>query len=661
MAGPRRILPVDEQFLRLMSEMSTLVMPRQQSKLLDVLLVEDNPVDARLIAGLLKAPSEALRCRHVSRLDEALSLLKAVQFDVILLDLNLEDSLGYATFSSILPDASRAAILVLSGSDDEELAIRTVREGAQDYLVKGFFDARLLVRSIRYAFERKQSEEALRQSEATVRAIFENSLDGIVIAADRGMCIEANSAASTLMGVYREDLIGSTLFRFTDREFESQWPRFCREGSGRTRFWMRRDDGEKRLVDCGFSANILPERHLIVLRDITEQQNLEEQLKQSQKMEAVGRLAGGVAHDFNNILGIISGYAELLQLHADDDWHKTKVDKILAAIEKAALLTKQLLAFGRKQVMTPKLLDLAAVLADVSSMLHCMVGAETQVMVQTQENLGMIKADQGQIEQVLLNLVANARDAMPHGGVLSIRLESYTSQGSIAELSAGEYILLSVRDTGVGMDAETQSRIFEPFFTTKHNGTGLGLSTVYGIVKQSGGHIQVSSDPGVGTVFNIYLPTVAAASARNRLRNGASREERGRIDPEGNETILLVDDEDGLREATGEYLENCGYKVLTARNGKEAIEIADAYKDGISLLISDIVMPKVSGRSLIEHVRKTRPATNVLVISGYADDAVIRSGIYLETTCFLQKPFSFQVLGAKIRSLLDTPARAAGN
>jgi two-component system, cell cycle sensor histidine kinase and response regulator CckA len=631
-----------------MNDMSTLVTQRQQAKLLDVLLIEDNPVDARLIAGLLKKPSEALRCRHVTRLDQAQALLKAVQFDVILLDLNLEDSLGYATFSSIVPDATRSAILVLSGSDDEDLAIRTVREGAQDYLVKGSFDGRLLVRSIRYAFERKQSEEALRNSEATVRAIFENSLDGIVIAAERSMCIEANSAASRLLGLAREELIGATLFRFVDHEFESDWMRFCMDGSGRTRLWMRRVDGVKRLVDFGFSANILPERHLIVLRDITDQQNLEEQLRQSQKMEAVGRLAGGVAHDFNNILGIISGYAELLQLHASDEWQKSKVDNILAAIDKAALLTKQLLAFGRRQVMSPKLLDPTVVLAEVSSMLHALVGAETQVSIQTQDQLGMIKADQGQLEQVLLNLVGNARDAMPNGGVVEMKLERHISQGGSPELPAGEYVLLSVRDTGVGMDAETQSRIFEPFFTTKQRGNGLGLSTVYGIVKQSGGHIHVQSERGAGTTFNIFLPVVASAPSRR-----PSPQERRRIDLDGHETILLADDEDGLRDATGEYLQSCGYKVLLARDGQEAIEIADSYDGGISLVISDIVMPNFSGRLLIEHVRKTRPATSVLVISGYADDAVIRHGIFLETTSFLQKPFSFQVLGAKIRTLLD--------
>jgi len=628
-------------------EITSLVMDRQQAKLLDVLLIEDNPVDARLVSGLLRSPSESLRCRHVSLLAEATQLLKAVQFDVILLDLNLEDSSGYDTFARIISAAPKTAILVLSSSDDEELAVRTVREGAQDYLVKGSFDARLLVRSIRYAFERKQSEEALRHSETTVRAIFENSLDGIIISGVGGICIEANSAAAVLMGVSREEMIGCSLFRYVDEETEADWRERCKMPSGRTRFWLRREGGEKRLVDCGYNTNILPERHLIVLRDITEQQSLEEQLRQSQKMEAVGRLAGGVAHDFNNILGIISGYAELVQLSATESSQKQRADKILGAIDKAALLTKQLLAFGRRQVISPKLLDLAIVIADVSSMVHCLGGAEIQVVMHAQEGLGLVKADQGQLEQVIFNLTANARDAMPDGGVLAIKIENYMSRG-VSDIPPGEYVLLSVKDTGIGMDPELQSRIFEPFFTTKKNGNGLGLSTVYGIVTQSSGHIVVDSEPGAGTTFKIYLPVVAKTTIR-----GPKSEARRRIDFEGHETILLVDDEDDLRHATAEYLENCGYKVLKARNGKEAIEISDAFSGAIALLISDIVMPKVNGRGLIDHLRKKRPDTNVLVISGYADDAVIRHGIYLETTCFLQKPFTFQVLGQKIRKLLD--------
>src|SRR5215510_6026299 len=630
-----------------MTQMTTLVLEGRQEKLLNILLVEDNLIDAQMVSHLLRGPTGSFKSTHVTRLDEALLILQAKHFDVVLLDLNLGDSSGYETFSRILPAASSAAILVLSGSDDEELAIRTVREGAQDYLVKGLFDGRLLLRSIRYAFERKQSEEALRHSEATVRAMFENSLDGIVITDDAARCLEANSAAAELIGLPREKLVTASLFEFGDDDLESEWQRFRGSRRGRSCFWIRREDGTKRFVDCSFNAHILPERHLVVLRDVTEQQNLEEQLRQSQKMEAIGRLAGGVAHDFNNILGIISGYAELMQLNATDGAQKVRAEKVLAAIEKAASLTKQLLAFGRKQVLSPKLLDISAVVAEMSGMVRVMVGAEIQLSIQQQDS-GMVHADQGQLEQVILNLAANARDAMPSGGVLTIKLWNYTSGGPGSQIPAGDYVLLSVTDTGIGMDPDTQARIFEPFFTTKRSGSGLGLATVYGIVKQSGGHITVESELGIGSTFNIYLPLVSSA------RIPAERPgELSSVHPQGHETILLVDDEDELRNATAEYLEGCGYHVLRARNGKDAIEIADRFKGKIAVLISDIVMPKTNGRGLLDHIRKTRPETSVLVISGYADDAVIRHGIFLESTYFLQKPFTFQLLGSKIRKLLD--------
>jgi PAS domain S-box-containing protein len=627
--------------------MTTLVMETRRAKLLGVLLVEDNLVDARLVSSFLQGPTETFDCRHVGSLNEALKILKGVQFDVILLDLNLEDSSGYETFFRMLPAAGSAAIIVLSGSDDEDLAIRTVREGAQDYLVKGFFDGRLLLRSIRYAFERKQAEEALRQSETTVRAMFESSLDGILITDDRAACLETNTAAAGLIGLDREKLMGRSLLDFGGEDLSNEWRRFLRSGQGQGRFWIQGDNNQKRLVDCTFNANILSARHMVVLRDVTQQQNLEEQLRQSQKMEAVGRLAGGVAHDFNNILGIISGYAELLQVNATENAQKARAEKVLTAIEKASALTKQLLAFGRGQVMSPKLLDVNTVIADLRGMIRCMVGAEVQLVLRGVK-VGMVNADQGQLEQVILNLAANARDAMPEGGVLTITLGNYTANGTGDQIAPGEYIVISVEDTGTGMDAETQSRIFEPFFTTKRTGSGLGLSMAYGIVKQSGGHIAVESHLGVGTTFKIYLPRVMNA------QHPAQKQEREKpVHLQGNETILLVDDEEELRNAMSEYLESCGYQVLTARDGREAIDLADQYRGEVALLITDIVMPKTNGRGLLDHIRKTRPDTAVLVMSGYADDAVIRHGIFLETTCFLQKPFTLQILGAKIRKLLD--------
>ena len=627
--------------------MSTLVMDSRQTELLQVLLVEDNILDAKFITGLLRLPTAALQFQHVTRLGEALSHLERDHPDVILLDLNLEDSAGYETFSRIQQAASGAAILVLSGSDDEDLAIRTVREGAQDYLVKGTFDGRLLLRSIRYAIERKRSEEALRQSETTVRAIFENSLEGIVIFAGDGICLEANSAAGALVNLSRNDLIGSRLCDFCEKGFEQVWSDLSTFESGRGQFWAHLKDGSRRLVNYSFTANILPGQHLAMLRDITEQQGMEEQLRDSQKMEAVGRLAGGVAHDFNNILGIISGHAELLESSAASQVERGRAEKIISATEKAASLTRQLLAFGRKQVMSLKLLDLATVLEGVSSMVDCLMGAEIQISIQAKRGLGLVRADQSQLEQVIMNLATNAREAMPDGGILTIKIDEYQCGEDQCDLPAGEYICFSVSDTGIGMTKETQARIFEPFFTTRKGGSGLGLSTVYGIVKQSGGYIRVNSAPDQGTTFNICLPKVSGPELER------AAEAKKPAHATGNETILLVDNEEDLRNAACEYLEGCGYRVLTAGDGRKAVAICDEHKGAISLLISDIVMPKLNGRGLVDHVRKTRPGTSVLIISGYAADAVWRHGIALDPSCFLQKPFTFQVLSTKIRAILD--------
>jgi two-component system cell cycle sensor histidine kinase/response regulator CckA len=628
--------------------MSTLVMDARQTALLRVLLVEDNIIDAKLVTGLLRSASSTLQCRHVTQLAEALTYLEMEPPDVILLDLNLEDSAGYDTFYRVQQAAAKAAVLVLSGSDDEELAIRTVREGAQDYIVKGTFDGRLLQRSIRYAIERKRTEEALRRSQATIRAIFENSLDGIVIFEGTGLCLEANAAAAALVGVPRDELIGCRLADFCEKESEDVWSNLSVTHTGRGQFWVSLKSGARRMVDYCFKASILPGQHLAVLRDITEQQDLEQQLRQSQKMEAVGRLAGGVAHDFNNILGIISGHAELMQLSATNPAERTRAERIISATEKAASLTRQLLAFGRKQVMSLKLLNLSTIVDGVSSMVNCLMSAEVQINIHAGKNLGLVQADQSQLEQVIMNLATNARQAMPEGGTLTITIEKFQNGKENPDMPPGEYVRLSVVDTGIGMTEEVQSRVFEPFFTTKKMGTGLGLSTVYGIIKQSGGYVTLQSAPQQGSTFSVFLPVVT-----NGKPVQAPAEPLKSSHVTGHETILLVDNEEDLRNATSEYLASCGYRVLTAGDGKEAVAISERHDGAISLLISEIVMPKLSSRGLIEHVRKTRSGTHVLLISGYTDEAVRTHGISLDPSCFLQKPFTFQALGAKIRGILD--------
>jgi len=541
--------------------------------------------------------------------------------------------------------------VVLSVTSDLPLAAATVRDGGQDYLVKGSFDGPLLLRSVRYAVERKRSEEALRHTQATVGAVFANSMDGIVICDDQGQCLEANEAATRFLALSRKSLIGRNMIELPCDGFQKHWEQIRRDGQVRVRFWVKRGDGVKRLVDGNFTANILPGQHLGIMRDVTEQQGMEEQLRYSQKMEAVGRLAGGVAHDFNNILGTIRGYAELVQKDAEQASQAARAGKILAATDRAASLTRQLLAFGRKEVVAPELLDIGQLIKDSKTMITCMMGPETQIDIREEQGLGLVNADRIQIEQLVLNLAANGRDAMPQGGMLAIAVEDYDGRLMQPELSPGKYVRISFSDTGSGMDQETQLRIFEPFFTTKHNASGLGLSTVYGIVQQSGGYIAVQSAPMQGATFVVYLPVAAAAV---RKEHAAQKKAPG--DLRGDETILLVDDEDDLRNAAAEYLESFGYKVLSAGSGTEAIEISDRYPGKISLLISDIMMPKLSGPAVVDYILKKRPDIPVVVISGFADDEMRNHQALMRSACFVQKPFTLQVLVAKIRTILDQVA-----
>jgi two-component system, cell cycle sensor histidine kinase and response regulator CckA len=622
-----------------------------RQKLFRILLVEDNPLDARLVLRLLQAASPKNDCQQRTTLAEAIETLSRLAVDVVLLDLNLDDSSGYETFARVRTAAPSAAILVLSASEDEELAIRTVREGAQDYLVKGSFDAKLLVRAILYAHERKLSEEALRTSQATARAMFENALDAIIIFEEHGKVREANEAAAALLGLSRGELTRKHLCDFGGEGLQAEIERMRTSQSGRGRFWIKRPDGEQRLVDYCFAANILPGRHLGTMRDITEQQNLEEQLRQSQKLEAVGRLAGSVAHDFNNILGVISGYAELIEIHAPDESTCNKAGKILSATTKASSLTKQLLAFGRKQVSAPRLINLANVISELSSMISCLVGADTQVVILSRKSLGLVYADHGQMEQALLNLITNAHESMPYGGTITIALDRLERSTGNEQVPPGNYIRLSVSDTGAGIDPEARNHIFEPFFTTKKTGSGLGLATVAGIVKDAGGHITVDSAPGNGSTFSIYLPVAAEA------QETVSRPRRPmRSDLPGHETILFVDDEVELSDAATEYLEDRGYTILKASNAGSAMTMAKSSSQRISLLIADLAVAGGGGKRLAGEIREFHPQIEVLLISGYGEDELELDG-FPDPVSFLQKPFTLQQLGEKIRTMLDAKSR----
>jgi PAS domain S-box-containing protein len=381
---------------------------------------------------------------------------------------------------------------------------------------------------------------------------------------------------------------------------------------------------------------------LSLAQDVTERRRLEEQFLQAQKMEAVGRLAGGVAHDFNNLLTVINGYAGmLLQDLGREAPEAPSVRAILDASDRAAALTQQLLAFARKQIAAPRLLDLNAVVAGTEAMLRRLIGEDVLLTQDLQPRLGRVRADPTQVQQIIMNLVVNARDAMPRGGRLSIVTRDEAARGSV---------LLAVTDTGCGMTDEVKAHLFEPFFTTKGpgRGTGLGLSTVYGIVKQSGGSIEVESQPGAGTTFRVYLPRAEGAAEEERPADGPTA-----ASPPGHETVLLAEDEAGVRALARQVLQSSGYTVLEARDGTHALLLAEQYRGAIDLLVTDLVMPGLDGRGLAVRLCAARPGLRVLYLSGYTDDAVVRRGVSQDAVYFLAKPFSPAALAQKVREVLN--------
>ena len=877
-----------------------------------VLLVEDNPGDARLILELLgEVQSQAFDLERVDRLDDALARLTHTGVDVVLLDLGLPDSQGLDTFVRARQRHPAEPIVVISGLDDEQVALQAVRLGAQDYLVKGRIEGHLLARVLRHAIERKHAEEelrlaqeqyrmlfestplsswvfdlnthailavndaavlhygypraefltlriedlrpaedvpalegyldtlragvhsagawrhrkkdgtvitveinghplswegrdaelvvlhdvterrrseaALRQSEQTYRSLVDNAPYGIYRSSVDGRFLSVNPALVTMLGygsateVLELDL-GRDVYadaaeraRLVARDepgetyaLETTWKRrdgrpitvrltgraegsadreiaysetvvediterrkaeealaererrfralienstdaiamFAPDGrityaspatasvlgydsaefEARNAFDLihpedlarirpdlikglrgserkvalearvRHRDGSWRLCE-GMFTNLLrdPAVGAVVAnyRDVTERRGLEQQLRQAQKMEAVGRLAGGVAHDFNNVLTAIFGYADLvLEEMPADSPARQDLEEIRKAAQRASALTRQLLAFSRQQVLEPVVLSMNDLAQDIDNMVHRLVGEDVELRLSLSADVGNVRADPGQLTQVIMNLAVNARDAMPAGGKLLIETANADLAEQYAELHQpvipGHYVMLAVSDTGTGMDAETRARIFEPFFTTKERGkgTGLGLSTVYGIVKQSGGYIWVYSEPGRGTTFKVYLPRVDAPA-----QPVAAPREAGTV--AGVETILLAEDDEMLRPLAKGLLEKLGYTVLEAENATQALARAGAHTGPIQLLVADVVMPGASGRELARRLADARPDTRVLYVSGYTDDAIVHHGMLEPGLNFLQKPFTPAALARKVRDVLD--------
>ena len=423
--------------------------------------------------------------------------------------------------------------------------------------------------------------------------------------------------------------------------------------------FRRADDSYARVIDRAYILRDgagRPVRMLGSMMDVTERRSLEEQLVQAQKMEAVGRLAGGIAHDFNNLLTAILGYGDLMLPKLHDPTLRGKMQEIRKAAERASALTRQLLAFSRKQVLVPLVVPLGALIEELSKMLRRLIGEDIELVTLLPSGPAAVRADPGQLEQVLMNLAVNARDAMPRGGKLTIEVALVPADDAFRkdhpDVPAGPQVAILVTDTGVGMDAEVRKHIIEPFFTTKERGrgTGLGLATVYGIVKQSGGHIEVDTAPGRGTTFRIFLPAVEAPRPAPVPSLDAV--------VGGSETVLLVEDEASLRSLAQEILRDQGYKVIAAGSGAEALDLARSHKAPIDLLVTDVVMPGMDGRELADRLGPVHPETRCLFMSGYTDDAIVRRGVREEGMPFLQKPFTIDALALKVREVLDqtTPA-----
>ena len=508
--------------------------------------------------------------------------------------------------------------------------------------------------------QRKNSEEALRRSESEYRSIIEEAPYGIYRVDQDGRIKLANPGLVAMLGYqHQSELLGLNVATDmfldpTERQrvlslYRSEGPAVRHETK-----WKRKDGSRITVRLAGRQLGSEQEGPIgfeVFVEDVTEQRSLQKQFEHAQKMEAVGRLAGGVAHDFNNLLMIISGYAQLMEESSTDPKKVAEyATQIQAASSKAATVTRQLLAFSRKQILEPTVLDLNYIVKDLEKMLPRLLGEDVETVTELEPQLGTVTADRGQIEQVIMNLAVNARDAMPQGGRLTIATSNVVLDASYyqgVEVPPGRYVLLAVSDAGTGMDAETQVHIFEPFFTTKETekGTGLGLATVYGIVKQSRGFIWVYSEPGRGSIFKIYLPRVDAA-----VDSGESLQP----DPApsgGAETLLLVEDEAALRNVCRVYLESKGYTVLEAGNAKEAMKTCQSYDRPIHLLITDIVMPGLGGLELAKSALELRPALGIILVSGYTDRELDREAIGFGE--FLQKPFSFDALARSVRSLLD--------
>ncbi|MEM7032617.1 MAG: response regulator [Chloroflexota bacterium] len=664
-----------------------------------ILIIDDDLNQLKTLADLLKL--EQLRPICCQTGQQALNVCRTQTVNVAILDIQIPDSNGVDLLKALKAENPAMKIIINTAHATLESAIDAINEEVFAYLQKTE-DTEALISHVYRAFHahlasysedleaevqrrteellqinqelikeirvRKQIEDRLAEEHNLLRTFIDNVPDYMFVKDRQSRFRLCNEATVRLMGASTPDeLIGKTDFDYFPQDLASQYYA-----------------GEQSIIESGLpmvnneevSLNVsqgIVSVHLTtkiplqdatgaiigivgIARDITAHKHLEDQLRQAQKMEAVGQLTAGIAHDFNNLLTAINGFAELIQrkLSASDPLIGL-VNKISDSGERASNLVNQLMAFSRKQVLDPKVLHLNNVIQQVDEMLQRIIGEHIELRTNLLSDLWLIKADPAQLEQVIINLAVNARDAMPHGGSLTIQTtnivinESYVA--NYFQIRPGQYVQLSMSDVGVGMNETLQERIFEPFFTTKSpgSGTGLGLSTVYGIIKQNGGDIEVNSQEGKGSTFKIYLPQVDEAYPKEQPVKPITEM------PTGNETILLVEDEEGVRHLALSVLQMQGYEVLEAQSGEEALRLSSHYQSQIHLLLTDVVMPQMNGKVIAEQLSQIRPQLKVLYMSGYADDTITQHDILSPDVAFLKKPFNAMTLARKIRQVLDAP------
>jgi len=643
-----------------------------------ILVIEDDSAHAELIERALEPLRPRYRVRIARSLREGRLAIAAETPLLALADMHLSD--GRAL--ELLPGPHERAsfpILVLTSHGDERTAVQSIRAGALDYVVKSSESFTELPRTVERALrewraveDQLRAERALRESEERFRVLFSAAPDALLIHELDGRVLDANRAAEELFGLPRKELLSRRLdqlgFGGVDlaaHSRRSDAQRASRATGPELLFVepapnMRRDV-ELRTVPLKLSSHAAV---LATVQDVSTRlsaerarQRLEEQLHHALKLEAMGRLAGGVAHDFNNLLTAIAGYSELMLGGGLDpqEW-SSSLREILNAAHRATALTAQLLAFSRKQLIEPVVLDLNDLLSNATRMLQRLIGEDVELSFEPGAPLHRVKIDPNQLEQVLINLAVNARDAMPQGGALRVSTRNVEigerEHRQFIDAVPGQYALLCVEDSGTGMNDETLSRLFEPFFTTKERGrgTGLGLSIIYGVVKQNGGFILVHSRIGHGTRFEIYLPRAVDEDS------SMPESHEPRVAPRGHETILLVEDEPAVREVMARFLRNAGYGVVAVSRGSEAIELLTHDGLHVDLLVSDVVLPAMDGKQLFERLSAMRPQLQVLFVSGYTDDVIAKHGVLDRGVAFLEKPLSQEKLVRAVRAVLDRSA-----